>query len=131
MTLRHPKSSARHVFVIDDDAAVRNSIKFALELEGFEVRVYPSAQELPTEDSIPSPGCLVVDYHMPDMNGLELVAKLRERNKALPAVLITSPDANLRNRAAALGVTMVDKPMLGDPLLNAVRAAFDGETTSP
>jgi two-component system response regulator FixJ len=67
---------------------------------------------------------------MPEMNGLELIAKLRERNKALPAVLITSPDANLRDRAAALGVTMVDKPMLGDPLLNAVRAALDGETTS-
>jgi CheY-like chemotaxis protein len=44
----------------------------------------------------------VVDYDMPGMNGLELVARLRERKKVLTAVLITSPDENLRNQAAAL-----------------------------
>jgi FixJ family two-component response regulator len=131
MTSRHPPSAARHVFVVDDDSAVRKSIKFALELEGFEVRAYSSAQQLLIEDSMPFPSCVVVDYHLPGMNGLDLVAKLRERNKALPAVLITSPDDNLRNRAAAAGIPMVDKPMLGDPLLNAVRAAFDGETRAP
>jgi FixJ family two-component response regulator len=130
MTLRHPISDLRHVLVVDDDAAVRTSIKFALELEGFEVRAFSGAQALLADKSIPSPSCLVVDYYMPGMNGLELVARLREREKTLPAVLITSPDDNLRNQAAALSVIMVDKPMLGGPLLNAVRAAFDGETTS-
>jgi two-component system response regulator FixJ len=130
MNLGHPKSATRHVFVVDDDSAVRKSIKFALELEGFEVRAYSSPQQLLIEESIPSPSCLVVDYHLPGMNGLELVAKWRERNGALPAVLITSPDNNLRNRAAASGVPMVDKPMLGAPLLKVVRAAFDGETRS-
>jgi two-component system, LuxR family, response regulator FixJ len=128
MNPRHPESVARHVFVVDDDSAVRTSIKFALELEGFEVHAYRSALELLIEDGIPSPGCLVVDYHLPGMNGLELVAKLRERNKALPAVLITSPNESLRSRAAASGISMVDKPMLGAPLLSAVHAAFDGET---
>jgi FixJ family two-component response regulator len=125
MNQRHPKS-ARLVFVVDDDFAVRKSIKFALELEGFEVRAFCSAQELLIEESLPSCSCLVVDYHLPGMNGLELVARLRERNIALPAVLITSPDDNLRHRAAASGISMVDKPMLGGPLLSAIRAAFDG-----
>ena len=125
MNQRHPKSD-RHVFVVDDDFAVRRSIKFSLELEGFEVRAFCSAQELLIEESIPSCGCLVVDYHLPGMNGLELVARLRERNIALPAVLITSPDDNLRRRAAASGISMVDKPMLGGPLLSAIRAALDG-----
>jgi two-component system response regulator FixJ len=130
MTLHHPTSVARHVLVVDDDAAVRKSIKFALELEGFEVRDFSSAQELLIEESIPPRSCLVVDYYMPGMNGLELVARLREWDKTLPAVLITGSDDNLRNRAAAFGVIVVDKPMLGGPLLNAVRAAFDGEKTS-
>ena len=130
MTIRHAISNLRHVLVVDDDAAVRKSIEFALQLEGFEVRAFSSAQDLLIEENIPSPTCLVVDYYMPGMNGLELVARLRERKKVLPAVLITSPDENLRNQAAAFGVTMVDKPMLGGPLLKAVQAAFDGETTS-
>jgi two-component system response regulator FixJ len=131
MTPRCLKQAARHVFVVDDDAAVRKSIKFVLELEGFEVRAFSCAQEMLTEQSIPSPSCLVVDYHLPGMNGLELVAKLRERHAALPAVLITSPNDSLRCRAAASGVPMVDKPMLGDPLLSAVWAAFEGDTRSP
>ncbi|WP_338834281.1 response regulator [Bradyrhizobium septentrionale] len=130
MTLRQPLSVAKHVLVVDDDAAVRKSIKFALELEGFEVRDFSSAEELLIQESIPPRSCLVVDYYMPEMNGLELVAKLRERDSALPVVLITGSDDNLRNRAAALGVIMVDKPMLGAPLLNAVRSAFGGEATS-
>jgi FixJ family two-component response regulator len=83
------------------------------------------------ERTIPSPSCLVVDYHLPGMNGLELVAKLRERNSALPAVLITSPNDSLRYRAAASGIQMVDKPMLGGPLLSAVWAAFEGGTRLP
>ena len=81
------------------------------------------------EGSIPPYSCLVVDYHMSGMNGLELVARLRDRNGALPAVLITSSNDKVRNQAAASGVTMVEKPMLAGPLLRAVRAAFDGETT--
>ena len=77
---RRPESAARHVFVVDDDSAVRKSIKFVLELEGFEMRAYSSTQQLLVEESMPFPSCLVVDYHLPGMNGLELVAKLRERN---------------------------------------------------
>jgi two-component system response regulator FixJ len=131
MNLRHPESVVRHVFVVDDDSAVRNSIKFALELEGFEVRAYRNARELLAEDTLPPPGCVVVDYHLPGMNGLDLVAKLRERNRALPAVLITSANESLRSRAAASGISMVDKPMLGAPLLSAVRAAFDDAKPLP
>ena len=130
MPLRQAQSAARHVLVVDDDAAVRTSVKFALELEGFEVRDFASGEELLADGRIPPFSCLVVDYYMPGMNGLELVARLRDRNTALPAVLITSSDDNLRNLAAAFGVVMVDKPMLGVPLLDAVRAAFGGETTS-
>ena len=61
------------VLVVDDDAAVRNSLKFALELEGLNVRLYGSGDELLTEEDLPASGCLVIDYYMPAMNGVELV----------------------------------------------------------
>jgi FixJ family two-component response regulator len=61
------------------------------------------------------------------MNGLELVAQLRDRRVSVPVILITSlPNENLRNRAAAAGISIVDKPLVSSGLLDSVREAFDG-----
>jgi two-component system response regulator FixJ len=119
---------AKHVILlVDDDSAVRNSLKFTLEVEGFEVRAYSSADELLNEDSLPPESCLVTDYHMPAMNGLELVARLRDRYAPIPAILITSlPDEKLRGRAAAAGIWIVEKPLLGNCLLESIQHAFNG-----
>jgi FixJ family two-component response regulator len=79
---------AKHaLLILDDDSAVRASLKFYLEIEGFEVSAYSSAHELLNEDSLPASSCLVVDYHMPTMNGLEVVAQLRDRHILNPAIL--------------------------------------------
>jgi|SRR5260370_26899205 FixJ family two-component response regulator len=67
------------VIVIDDDPAVRNSLKFSLEIEGYTVRAYPDAYELLNETDLPANSCLLIDYYMPAMNGLELLARLRDR----------------------------------------------------
>ena len=113
------------VLVVDDDAGVRDSLKFTLEIEGFEVRTYSSAQELLNENSLPAFSCLVTDYHMPAMTGLELVDRLRDRRISIPAILITSlPDENLRNRAAVAGVAIVEKPLVGNRLLDTLRKAI-------
>ena len=58
--LRAGVGAKQVVLVVDDDSAVRNSLRFTLEVEGFQVRVYSSAEELLKEDSLPDPGCLVV-----------------------------------------------------------------------
>jgi FixJ family two-component response regulator len=110
------------VLVIDDDPAVRNSLKFALEIEGFSVRVYRTGAELLDEKDMPLSGCLVADYNLPGMNGLDLLALLRERNVKLPAILITThPTAMIRNRAALAGVCVIEKPLLTDTLFQCIR----------
>ena len=115
------------VLVVDDDAGVRDSLKFTLEVEGFEVRTYSSAQELLNETSLPVLSCLVTDYHMPAMNGLELVAQLRDRRVSIPAILITSlADENLRRRAVEDGISLVEKPVFG-ALMDSLRKAFEGQ----
>ena len=113
------------VLVIDDDPAVRNSLKFALEVEGFTVRVYPTGTELLKEKDLPQVGCLVTDYHLPEMNGLDLLAQLRARDVQLPAILITThPNAVVRDRAASAGVCLIEKPLLSDTLFQGIRAAL-------
>ena len=110
------------VIVVDDDVAVRNSLKFSLEVEGFVVRAYPGGTELLKDAELRRAGCLVIDQNMSGMNGLEVVARLRARDVAVPAILITSyPTAVLRERAAAAGVTIVEKPFLGTVLVDRIR----------
>ena len=125
MTQRELAKVRPVVLVIDDDPAVRNSLKFALEIEGFSVRLYPTGAELLDEKDIPESGCLLTDYHLPGMNGLDLLAKLRERNIRLPAILITThPSATIRDRAALAGVRLIEKPLLSDTLFQGIRAAL-------
>lgn len=118
-------SSKLNVTVVDDDPAVLNSLKFSLEIEGLSVSCYHSGTELLNAfDSLKS-GCLVIDYHLFDMNGLELLQKLRDRSISMPVLLITSyPSASLRKRAADAGVPIIEKPLFGNLLLDAIRGAL-------
>ena len=113
------------VVVVDDDEAVRNSLRFSLVIEGFSVRAFSSGQQLLAEASLPAGDCFVVDQNMPDMTGLDLISTLRARDLTAPAILITShPSAAVRDRAAAAGVAIVEKPFLDFTLLNSVRRSL-------
>jgi FixJ family two-component response regulator len=113
------------VVVVDDDMAVRNSLKFFLEVEGFLVRAYASAADLFADGTMPDVGCLVIDYKLPLTNGLELLAELRRRKIALPAILITTnPSSLLRAQAAAAGAALIEKPLLNEALFECIRTAL-------
>lgn len=112
------------VAVVDDDPAVCSSLKFSLELEGFKVRTFGSGTELLRAADTAGCDCFVVDQKMPGMSGLELIAKLRDLGIAVPAILIISqPSLALSARAATANVPIVEKPLLGNALVERIREA--------
>jgi len=112
------------VVIVDDDPAVCNSLKFALELEGFVVRVFGSAAELFRAGGLEAYNCFIVDQRMSEVSGLDLIGQLRNRRIATPAILVTShPSAALSARAAIANVPIVEKPLLGSALLDKIREA--------
>jgi two-component system, LuxR family, response regulator FixJ len=112
------------VAVVDDDAAVCSSLKFSLELEGFAVRTYASGAEFLAANDLGAFSCLVIDQRMPAMSGMELIATLRAERVGTPAILVVShPNPALSARAATAGVPIVEKPLLGNALLERIREA--------
>ena len=113
------------VTVVDDDPAVCGSLKFALELEGFVVRTYGSGAELLDTGGIEKNcDCFAIDQRMPGMTGMELVDALRQRHILTPVILIIShPSAALSARAQKAAVPIVEKPLLGNALVEHIREA--------
>ena len=113
------------ILLVDDDAAVRNALKFSLEMEGFSVRLYATPEALLAEDHLPDGGCLVIDYRMPEIDGLELVERLRSRGVTLPILLISGRvPRSLRSRASGLGISDVLEKPLSD-LAGSIRRVLD------
>ena len=115
------------ILIVEDDRAVRESLKFSLVIEGFAVRAYADAEHLLAEPRLPEFDCLIVDQNMPGMNGLDLVSALRARHIETPAILITShPNRTVRDRAASAGIPIIEKPLLNS-LLDHVRRTVSHE----
>jgi two-component system, LuxR family, response regulator FixJ len=124
------------VLLVDDDLAVRSSLKFVLELEGLAVRAYASGAELLADPNLPRSGCLVVDFHLPGMNGIELVDRLGERHLRYPVIMITSGMAHdisgsrlirmsrcSRSRLRTMRSSFASMPRWGTPCRPDPRAA--------
>lgn len=123
-TMQQPydQSASRTVIiVVDDDDAVRNALTFSLEAEGFSVRAFADGEELLKQGVTAACGCLVIDHNMRGMSGMDLIDTLRDQRVETPALLITSqPGHALKARAAQAGVSIVEKPLLGSVLMDAI-----------
>ena len=115
------------VYVVDDDAAVLGSLQFLLETDGFAVRTFRNATALLNASGASGADCYVIDYKMPDINGIELAGRLRQSGGDVPVILITGyPDVNISARAAAAGVKdVILKPLLDENLVKRIRHAIE------
>ena len=119
-----PSASAPLVVIVDNDAAVRSALAITAELDGYRVQTCPSGEALLLLELPDAGACLVIDERLTGLSGLQTLGELRRRRCALPAVLITShPSRELRWGAARAGAPVLEKPLLGDGLINWIRSA--------
>jgi FixJ family two-component response regulator len=118
--------SAPIVAVVDDDAAVRNAIGVLLRSIGLIAQAFSSGEEFLNSPELSRTGCLVVDFNMPRMNGLDLHNNLSRLGKKIPTVLITGyPNDDIRARALRAGVIgYLTKPFDESDLLNCIQASL-------
>ena len=121
-----PRSTPPIVCIVDDDTDVLGSLRFLLETEGFDVRTFRTGATLLEAIKTGEVDCLVIDYKMPGMDGLDLAIRLRKQAIDSPIILLTGyPDQNISKKAAAAGIShVVLKPLLEDSLVSRVRDAI-------
>ena len=115
----------KFVVVVDTDSAIRDSLRFSLEVEGFAVCEYPVGVDLLKDVERTAVDCLVLDEQISGMSGLDAIARLRERNITVPTILMASrlTPAQLE-RAKRAGVCVVEKPLLDNVLLERIRGVL-------
>jgi two-component system, LuxR family, response regulator FixJ len=116
---------AATVLVVDDDEAVRDSLRFMLEQEGLVVRTFDSAAAVLCAE-LPVCGCLLTDFHMPAMDGLQLQGQLAAQGNRLPVIIMTGHgDVPVAVRAMKAGaVDFLEKPFEQAHLLDAIHRAL-------
>ena len=114
------------IYVVDYDTDVLGSLRFLLETDGFDVRTFRSGPALLNANAAAEADCIVIDYKMPTMSGIDLANSLRTRNVETPIILITGyPDENIQEKAAVAGIHHVLlKPHLEDSLVSHIRGAI-------
>ena len=115
------------IHVVDDDAAMRDSLAFLLDVNGFQPKTYESANAFLSAAATGAASCVISDIRMPGLSGIELVRALKSRGEACPVILITGHgDVALAVEAMKAGaVDFIEKPFDDAALLSAIRAALD------
>ena len=114
------------IYVVDDDDAVRQSLEFLLKTAGHTVRSFETAKAfLEILPEIRS-GCIITDVRMPEISGIDLLRKVKERGSDIPVIVITGHgDISLAVEAMKLGaVDFLEKPFDDDQLIDALKATL-------
>jgi two-component system, LuxR family, response regulator FixJ len=121
------------VYLVDDDDAVRDSLRLLLESYGMEVRDYSSAEDFLREIEEGENSCLISDLHLPVVGGFDLIRIMRRRRIDLPVILITG-GSNKDTGALAIKagvVAILEKPVTEEVLMEAVQAGLSVQGTAP
>ena len=114
------------VYIVDDDAAVRDGLKALLTVSGYELATFDSAESFLAAIDRKAAGCAVLDIRMPGMSGLDLQRELKKRSIALPVIIITGHgDVPLAVAALKAGaVDFIEKPFDSDALIGSIEEAL-------
>jgi len=128
---QNPPPEKLTVFIVDDDAYVRDSLQTLLESFGFPTETFESARAFLASDATMRSGCLVADIRMPDMDGLELQQELVRRGLPLPIIIVTGHgDVPLAVRAMKAGaIEFLEKPYNEQALIESVKRGLREATS--
>ena len=115
------------VFVVDDDVWVRESLELLIEDEGWQAETFASAQEFLDRPRTFTPSCLVLDFSLPDLNGLELQKRVAVERTDMPIIFLTGQgDIPMSVGAMKAGaIEFLTKPFNDEVLLTAIRQALE------
>lgn len=113
------------VYIVDDDAAVRDSLRMMLQAAGYQVRTFSQARQFLADAELDR-GCLIADIRMPEMSGLELQEELVRRKAEIPVIIITGHgDIPLAVRAMSAGaIDFIEKPFERERMLGSIEKAM-------
>ena len=116
------ETAAPLILLAEDDVPVREAMSFALRIDGFAIEVHANGEALLTTGRLEEAACLVIDYRLPGITGLETLREIRSRGHACPAIVITTqPKPDLRAAARRLKAAILEKPLLGGELPAKIR----------
>jgi len=120
-------SDSRQIYILDDDESVRRSLKLLMASYGFAVDTFSSAEEFFSDVRNKAPGCLILDIHMPQLNGWDTQQRLAKEGYNLPVIVITADkDDRFKEQALKAGaVGFLQKPFEDHYLLHMVTRIFD------
>lgn len=120
------------IFVVDDDEAVRESLQVLLELQGYAVKTYATAEAFLSAYAPEETGCVLADLRMPGMDGLALLERMTAKSATIPIIMVTGHgDVPLAVKAMKAGAAdFVEKPYANETILEAVRRALGAQRHS-
>ena len=119
----------RHlVFIVEDDDEVRASTRTLLEASGYAVREFANGEDVIASGDAATAGCIVLDYNLSGMTGLELIKQLRAEGVQTPAIMVSGNGKQLAEAAAKVGVAAVlRKPLSAEALMQWLAQIFCGQ----
>lgn len=114
------------IFILDDDDAVRDSLRMLIESAGYKAEAFASCREFLARPPFPPRACLLLDVHMPEMSGLQLQDEMARRDLKLPVIVMTGQaDVPIAVRAMKAGARdFIEKPFSDEVILDSIRNAM-------
>ncbi len=113
------------IYIIDDDDAVRDSLRVLLECVGFRVVEYASCRDFLQEANLESRGCILLDADIPGVTSVDFLAQLRRDGMLIPAIVMSARgDPKIGQVVERLGVALLEKPFAGSDLLDYIEQAL-------